>query len=137
MPSFIKRFKNTPYEQIRQEARLQREAAALGISPRVIRCNKNSIVMEKIDEPCIADKYGDKIDDIPEWIKEEIVDILYLLYTIGIEYIDVTPYNFIEKDDKIYIIDFGHARYVEDDVHYYLDEIFNDWYLGKWNSDFA
>ena len=137
MTSFIKRFKNTSREEIQREGKLQRKAAAIGISPKVIRVNKQSIVMENLDEPCIADKYGANINDIPEWIKEEIVNILHTLYTMGIEYIDVTPYNFIEKDGIIYVIDFGHAHNVNDKIHYYLDEIFNTWYLEKWNEDFT
>jgi tRNA A-37 threonylcarbamoyl transferase component Bud32 len=136
MTNFIKRFKNTPYEDIRREARFQRKAAELGLSPRVIRCNKNSIIMENLNKPCIADQYGDNIDDIPEWIQEEILAILFTLYLIGIEYVDVTPYNFIEKDNKIWIIDFGHARNVPDYVDDYIDDLFANWKL-KWNSDFA
>lgn len=140
MKSFIKRFNaNVPYEEIRREARLQRRAAAIGISPRVIRCTQNTIAMENMREECIADKYGEDIDDIPEWIKEDIMDILYLLYSvIGIEYIDVTPYNFIEKHGVIWIIDFGHAKDADDyEIDPYLDQVFADWKLTKWNTEFA
>lgn len=136
MPNYIKRFKNNSHETIRQEARFQRKASELGVSPRVIRCNQNSIVMENLNEPCIADKYGKDIDDIPEWIKKEIVNILFLLYSANIEYIDVTPYNFIEKDDRVWIIDFGHARVPDGEINWYLDDVFNKGYLEKWNEDF-
>ena len=98
--SFIKRFdSNTPYQEIRREARLQRISSDLGLSPRVVRCCATSIVMENMNSPSLAQVYGDDPADIPEWIREEILDILYALYTIAdIEYIDVTPYNFIERD---------------------------------------
>lgn len=137
MKSFIKRFSNTPYEDIRREARLQRRAAAIGISPKVIRCNHTSIVMENVGEMSIADKYGEKIEDIPEWLKEDILDLLYTLYTVlAIEYVDVTPYNFIEKDGVVWIIDFGHAKNATYDLDPYLDEAFAEWNLTKWNPEF-
>lgn len=94
--------------------------------------------MEHLGAPCLADMYGDKIEDIPEWIREEILDILYMLYsTAKIEYIDVTPYNFVERDGVVWIIDFGHARKIGDEIDPYLDEIFTTWNLSKWNSEFA
>jgi serine/threonine-protein kinase RIO1 len=82
--------------------------------------------------------YGDTIGDIPEWIQEAILDILYALYTVAkIEYIDVTPYNFIERDGVVWIIDFGHAKDVADEMDPYLDEVFASWNLSKWNPEFA
>lgn len=135
--SFVKRFQDTPYESIRREARLQRRAAAMGLSPKVIRCTESTIVMEDLKTPCLAEVYGDTIDDIPDWIKEDILDILYTLRTVGkIEYIDVTPYNFIEKDGVVWIIDFGHARDAGPEIDPYLDELFASWTLTKWNPDF-
>lgn len=137
--SFIKRFDpNTPYQEIRREARLQRVAAGLGLAPRVIRCCATNIVMENLNAPCLAEVYGDDPEDVPEWIREEILDILYTLYTVAdIEYIDVTPYNFIERDGIVWIIDFGHAQKKSDELHPYLDEVFANWELTKWNPDFA
>lgn len=135
--SFVKRFQDTPYEAIRREARLQRRAAAIGVSPRVVRCTQTTIVMEDLDAPCLADAYGDSIDDIPDWVKDDILDILYTLRTIvGIDYIDVSPYNFIEKDGVVWVIDFGHARESGDEIDPYLDEVFAEWTLTKWNPDF-
>lgn len=135
--SFVKRFPNTPYEEIRREARLQRRAAAMGLSPKIVRCTESTIVMEDLQTPCLAEMYGDSIDDIPEWIKEDILDILYCLRTVAkIEYIDVTPYNFIEKDGVVWIIDFGHAREAGSEIDPYLDELFANWSLSKWNPDF-
>lgn len=135
--SFIKRFHNTPYEEIRREARLQRRAAAIGISPRVVRCTYSTIVMEDLATPCIADTYGDRVDDLPDWVKDDIVDVLYTLRTlVNIDYIDVSPYNFIEKDGVVWIIDFGHARDSSDELDPYLDELFAAWTLSKWNPDF-
>jgi RIO-like serine/threonine protein kinase len=137
--SYIKRFPDsTPYSEIRREARLQRLSASIGLSPKVIRCTANTIVMKALNTPCLADVYGDTVEDLPEWIREEILGILYTLYvTLGIEYIDVTPYNFIEVDGIVWIIDFGHAREKREEIHPYLDEIFANWEIVKWNPDFA
>jgi len=136
--NFIKRFPvNIPYEDIRREARFQRHAAAMGLSPKVIRCTNKTIVMEQIKGKCLADKYGDNIEDIPEWVKEDILDILSTLYTTaGIEYVDITPYNFIEVDGIVWIIDFGHARHASKTKDCFLEEILDNWEL-KWNPDFA
>jgi tRNA A-37 threonylcarbamoyl transferase component Bud32 len=135
---FIKRFPaNIPYDQIRKEARLQRHAAALGLAPKIIRCTSRTIVMEDLKAKCLADVYGDKIEDLPEWVKEDILDILNTLYTAGgIEYVDITPYNFIELDGIVWIIDFGHAKYASETVDSFLEEILDNWEL-KWNPDFA
>lgn len=139
MKSFVKRFKDTPYEDIRREARLQRRAAAIGISPSVIRCTHNSIVMENLQANCLADAYGESLDDIPDWIKADIVDILYMLYMhVGIEYVDVTPYNFVEKDGIVWVVDFGDAREADyDNPDDFLYDILGNWELQKWNCDFA
>lgn len=135
---FTKRFPpNVSYEDIRREARLQRHAAAMGLSPKVIRCTSRTIVMEDLKAKCLADVYGDKIEHLPEWVKEDILDILYTLYNSAhIEYIDITPYNFIEVDGIVWIIDFGHARQASETMDSFLEEILSNWEL-KWNPDFA
>ena len=137
--SFVKRFSpNTPYEEIRREARLQRVAAGMGLAPRITRCTKTAIVMENLNAPSLAEVYGDDPEDVPLWIRDDILDILYTLYTVAeIEYIDVTPYNFIERDGVVWIIDFGHAQRRSGDIDPYLDEIFANWSITKWNSEFA
>jgi len=52
-----------------------------------------------------------------------------------IEYIDVTPYNFIEKDDKVWIIDFGDARDAPK-KNWFLGNMFKDGKMTQWNPDF-
>ena len=133
---FTKKFTDTSPEEVRREAKLQKRAANRGLSPAIRRVTKNSITMEDLSELCIADKYGEQIRMIPKWIREDIVEILWCLYTeLGIQYIDVTPYNFIEKDDKVWVIDFGHAK-EEEVLDPYLERIFNTWKLIRWNPRF-
>ena len=89
----------------------------------------------------IADVYGDKIEDIPELIKHEIWDILWLMYSCcNIEYIDVTPYNFVEKDGKVWIIDFGHAKKItRGQIDPWLHAVLSDdrQTIYEWNAEFA
>lgn len=62
---------------------------------------------KKIDAICLANKYGDKPYNIPKHCWYQIKYIISLLFDGEcIENIDMTPYNFIEKNDKIYLIDF-------------------------------
>lgn len=134
---YVKKFIQVPMEQIKNEAQLQKRAAELGLSPVVYRFNKNSITMEDLTEMCIADKYGEQIRMIPKWIREQIVEILWRLYSeLDIQYVDVTPYNFIEKDGRVWIIDFGHATINPDSLDPYLEKLFDTWKLSRWNPRF-
>ena len=65
---------------------------------------------QKIDNMCLADYYGDDFNSFPKWIIDEIRAIIKTLNNNGIYYPDITGYNFIEWDDRIWIIDFGHAH---------------------------
>ena len=123
-------------ELVRKEVKLQNRSAKLGLSPKIIGTDyKTYIDMEDLEEMCIADMYGESIDCMPELIKEGIYHILERLYLeCDIEYIDVTPYNFIETSDQLWIIDFGDAIEIKKDS--YLKEIFSSRKLLKWNSEF-
>jgi RIO-like serine/threonine protein kinase len=118
------------------EVKLQMIASDHDIAPKVIDTDYRTFVeMEHLDELCIADKYGENINNIPTDIQEQILDILWMLYNeCGILYLDVTPYNFIEKDGKVYVIDFGDAKQ-GGELNEYLQDLFDTWKL-KWNEDF-
>jgi tRNA A-37 threonylcarbamoyl transferase component Bud32 len=135
---YTKSFANVPEERVAREVSFQREAAELGFAPKVIATdNKTFIKMQHLNEMCLADMYGDDVDDIPISVQEQIIDIVWLLYDLCyIEYLDVTPYNFIEKDGLVMIIDFGDARKRDDsNPNPFLQELFDTWKL-KWNPDF-
>jgi RIO-like serine/threonine protein kinase len=123
------------------EIELQQIASKYNFVPKIINTtfeNDRCIIeMEDLQALNIADIYGENIEDIPEHVWNSIRIILrILLEEEGIEYVDITPYNFIEKDNKIYIIDFGHAYYTDlVDINPFLfDVIYND--LKSWNPDF-
>jgi tRNA A-37 threonylcarbamoyl transferase component Bud32 len=123
-----------------REVELQMEAASLGFAPRILAVEKDEnewiIVMEDIEADCLADVYGEDPEDIPEWIWDDIRLIVSTLLTEkSIEYIDITPYNFIEKDGRVYIIDFGDAKYEDaDETNWFLLEFING--ENSWNPDY-
>ncbi len=98
------------------------------------------IVMEKIKAQTLFERFGDESTDIPDWVWFEMRRIVTLLYTEeGIEYIDITPYNFmIDVNDKIWIIDFGHAYYtdVSRPINWFLTEFIYE-EVKNFNPDFA
>jgi len=126
-------------DRTRLEADLQRKASAHGFSPKIHRLIETdtdvTIEMDDLGAPCLADAYGKR--KIPKRIWKQIYKILdTLLKKEKIEYVDITPYNFIEKDKKIYIIDFGDAKIYEDgELNWFLKQ-FLDGDCG-WNPDFA
>ena len=131
----IMTFKKTASSPL--EIELQQIASNYGFSPKVLSVNGLTFEMEDLASPCLADKYGDKIDDIPQIIWDEIVRILVVLYEVeGIEYIDITPYNFIECNGKVWIIDFGHAYYTKKPMNWFLRDLLDTHEKG-WNPDFA
>ena len=133
---FIKDVSDRTEQEIHNEVELQTCASKKGFAPRIIETDyKTYIKMEKIDAINIADKYGEDIRNIPKEILSQIYTILRILYhECDIQYIDVTPYNFIECDGKVWVIDFGDAISVK--KHWYLQEVFDNECLLEWNPDF-
>ena len=82
--------------------------------------------MDKINGETLFKKYSDEALDIPYDIWKQIRHIIStLFYEEGIEYIDISPYNFIVKNNKVYIIDFGHAYWCNQDCK------INNWFLKE------
>ena len=122
------------------EAELQEIASTYGFAPKIHRIDGNVVQMDTVSGLCLADNYSDDPKKIPKRVWQEIHRILSILFEReGIEYIDITSYNFMEDTEgKIWIIDFGHAYYTgqgEKKVNWFLKE-FLDGDFG-WNPDFA
>jgi RIO-like serine/threonine protein kinase len=84
------------------------------------------IIMENIDGKTLCQLYSDEPENVPIEIWNKIrVIINTLFYEDGIEYIDISPYNFIVKNDKVYIIDFGHAYWCN------KDKQLSNWFLKE------
>jgi len=124
------------------EIELQTIAANYGFAPQIHHADGDLIQMEAIKGHCLADLYTDDPKKVPDWIWDEIHRILAILFEReGIEYVDITSYNFIQENDtnKIWIIDFGHAYYTKssdgDAENWFLREILEG--EKSWNPDFA
>ena len=107
--------------------------------PKIISYdNKNKImIMEKIDGMNVSDMYGEDAKNVPDEIFEIIVNIIKTLKLHGIEYPDITGYNFIEDKHnygKIWIIDFEHSKINKNITNKHINSICN--YVKKWNPDF-
>jgi len=96
------------------------------------------MIMEKIDNMSIADFYGEDAKKVPIHIFNEIRQIVSTLLEYNIEYIDITGYNFIEFDEKIWIIDFEHAGIKKKEPSQFLQEFLSSENKNYqyWNPDF-
>jgi RIO-like serine/threonine protein kinase len=93
------------------------------------------IRMSKLNAMTLADFYGEEIEKIPDNVWERVKSIVRKLYMVGIEYVDVTPYNFmIDDDGEIYVIDFGHAYNVTRTS--YTEKVLNEKGFKGWNPQF-
>jgi tRNA A-37 threonylcarbamoyl transferase component Bud32 len=105
--------------------------------PKIYSYDKDTktLIMECIPELCISDMYGEKLSDIPGYIVADIRNIIRKLYDSNIEYTDITGYNFIEYDDRVWIIDFEHAQIKNKNM---INEFISDFINGydNWNPDF-
>ena len=144
---YIKTIKADNKRDIEREYELQKIASNYGFCPKVyeldLKYNEDEkkwtgvIKMEHLNALCLADVYSDDPKKIPKNVWDQIRTILEtLLHEEGIEYIDITSYNFIEKNGKVYIIDFGHAKYykTENGLNWFLSDFLDG--ENNWNPDF-
>ena len=101
--------------------------------PKIISYDKEKeiMVMHKINALNLSDMFGEKSSDIDEYYFDEIRTIIQTLSDNGIEYPDITGYNFIEHANKIWIIDFEHAHIRDTFVNKFIQG------RNKWNPRFA
>lgn len=124
------------------EAELQDISAKHDFSPWT-RCitriddNYSIFEMEAIKGRSVYDIYGDEPDDVPLEVWNQIRHIVRVLWEEeGIEYVDITSYNFmIDDNEKVWIIDFGDAYYSQTDNRNWFHEEFLDG-INAWNPDF-
>ena len=126
------------------EVQLQDIAATYGFAPKIQRVDGNVVQMDSVKGACLANLYSDDPDMLPDPIWYEIERILAVLYEReGIEYVDITSYNFMEDGDgKIWIIDFGDAYYTprakgEPALNWFLRSVLDGESGKAWNPDFA
>jgi hypothetical protein len=119
------------------ESEIQKKAYKIVSCPEVksffTHEGKNYLIMERILGKTIYEIYGDNEKNVPKKIWQQIREIITKLYYEDIHYLDISPYNFIlDKNDKVYIIDFGDACIVK--VNWFLKDFLDG--ENSWNSDF-
>ena len=72
--------------------------------------HNKTLTMERIPSDCISNIYGENDEDVDGEIYNKIRKIIKRLYENDIEYPDITGYNFIEYQNKLWIIDFEHRK---------------------------
>jgi predicted Ser/Thr protein kinase len=108
---------NKSSKSIKEEARLQKIAAKAGISPTIIEYDTvfNYIVMEKLDHN-LLDIMKAQNKDLTKTQQNQLIKIFKKLDEILIFHSDPNPLNFMMKKNKMYIIDFGFAKEIDDKV---------------------
>ena len=107
--------KNKSGNRITEEVEFQKRCAEVGISPKIIDYDTSEkfIVMEKM-EGHLYDIIASKEGLISEKIQARIVDIFKLLDKAGVFHGDANILNYMYKRGKIYIIDFGFSKEIDD-----------------------
>jgi len=107
--------------------------------PEIITYNEDTqtMTMTRVGMNNLSDIYGENATDISDEIFEKVAIIVRKLVLNGIEYPDLTGYNFVEDDaGKIWIIDFEHAIFnpQENITNIHIRNICNG--TKRWNPDF-
>lgn len=134
-PNILVKVSNS--NKLHQEKILQEKAYKIVPCPKVISYfehqNNCYFLMEKIEGKSIYELYGSEPKNVPGKIWKQIHKIISKLYYEDIHYIDISPFNFlVDKDEKVYIIDFGDA--FECKMNWYLKDFLDG--EKSWNPDF-
>lgn len=124
-----------------QEYAMHQVGESLGHAPRIVSydASSKSLITVLVKPMCIADMYGDKATDVPAYIWPKIKAIVKDLYKHGLEYVDITGYNFIEdSEQRVWIIDFGHCISVKPKhkPNAFVRKFISDTSFQEWNPDF-
>jgi tRNA A-37 threonylcarbamoyl transferase component Bud32 len=106
--------------------------------PKIKSYNKQTkqMKMVRVGTMSVSDYYGETAEHISDELFARIRTIIKTLYDHNILYIDITGYNFIENDKKLWIIDFEHATYNHPRKTDEFVEKFLEGHNG-WNPEFA
>uniref|UniRef100_A0A6C0D097 non-specific serine/threonine protein kinase n=1 Tax=viral metagenome TaxID=1070528 RepID=A0A6C0D097_9ZZZZ len=107
--------KNKSETNILKEAELQKLAANVGISPMVIDVNVHEkyIVMEQMDTH-LLDIMKKQDKDLKVGQQRQIIDIFKKLDECKVFHNDSNILNYMFKNKKLYIIDFGMSKAIDD-----------------------
>ena len=106
--------------------------------PKIKSYNRKTkqLKMVRVGTMSVSDYYGETAEHISDELFARIRNIIQTLYDHDILYIDITGYNFIENDKKLWIIDFEHATYNHPRKTDQFVEKFLEGHNG-WNPEFV
>ena len=106
--------------------------------PKIKSYNRKTkqLKMVRVGTMNVSDYYGETAEQIGDELFARIRNIIQTLYDHNILYIDITGYNFIENDNKVWIIDFEHATYNHPRKTDEFVEKFLEGHNG-WNPEFV
>ena len=121
-----------------KEYEMHKHVYSLGIVnvPKILAYDRDTkiMLMEKVNNMSISDFYGEIESDITPELFKKIRKIIKTLYNNNIVYPDITGYNFIEHENRVWIIDFEHSNFkplLRDD---FVVEFIGG--LDSWNPEF-
>ena len=112
----MKTFRKTKSSNtLRKESELQRKASAIGVAPNIIDVNEEDkfIVMDKMRKH-LLDVMKDQDGNLREQQQKQIVKILKKLDKIKVFHGDSNILNYMYKGSRLYIIDFGMSKEIND-----------------------
>jgi tRNA A-37 threonylcarbamoyl transferase component Bud32 len=104
--------------------------------PKVVHYDKKTkkMKMVRVGTMNVADFYGADAKDISDELFDGIREIIQTLYDHNILYIDITGYNFIETEKKLWIIDFEHATFNAKRKNKFVEKFLAG--ANEWNAEF-
>ena len=107
--------------------------------PEIINYNEvtRTMTMKRVGKDNLSNLYGENAEDVPDELFDNVATIVRKLVLNGIEFPDLTGYNFVEDDiGKIWIIDFEHAKFTppQNITNIHIRSICNG--TKSWNPDF-
>ena len=118
---------------------LSQESNGILNVPKIIDYNTETqtMIMENVPHMCVSDFYGEDAENISTDLFDQIREVIRFLYTNHIIYPDITGYNFIECEGKLWIIDFEHSDFKTNEKNTFVDNFVSHDDYCKWNPWFA
>lgn len=107
--------KNKSTEKLTEEVMLQRRCSDKGISPKIVDYDteKKFIVMEKMD--ChLIEVLRESKGILTENFQNQIIRLFKVLDSLKVFHGDANPLNYMLKDGKVFIIDFGYSKHIDE-----------------------
>lgn len=102
---------NKSVENLLHEVQLQRMCSDASISPKIVDVDKKNkfFVMEKMDRHLI-DEMNESRGKLSESRQKELIHIFKTLDKIGVLHGDVNILNYMIRNNRLYLIDFGMGK---------------------------